>query len=72
MNLAIKEIKEYLKDNKITQKELASRLDYSEMYVSLVLNGKKQPSFRFAQAVAEEIGVEESGWRKNEDGSETL
>ena len=42
---------EFLKDRKMSQKELAIRCGVSEKHVSTVLNGKKDISLSFAKKI---------------------
>lgn len=41
----------------LRQRELAERVKVSENYLSLVENGKREPSLKFLQKVAEEFGI---------------
>ena len=50
-------IKELLKENKLTAKELAEKLNITENGLSLVINGKRQPRFELLEQIAEKLNV---------------
>lgn len=51
-------IKELLKENGITSKELASEFGITENGLSLVINGKRQPRFELLERIANKFNVE--------------
>lgn len=48
------ELRDYLKDNKITQREFASRLGVSHEYLSRIVNGHDAPSTILSKLIAHE------------------
>lgn len=55
-------IKELLEEKEMTQDELALRLEYSTEYVSEVINGKKDISAKFANALEYVFGIPTAFW----------
>lgn len=49
--------KSLMKKAKITQGELAREFGVTEGYISLVINGEKQPSLAMAKELADKLGV---------------
>lgn len=45
----LKQFQRFLKERKITCKEMAKRMGYSESYLNAVFNGKQTPSPRFTK-----------------------
>lgn len=50
------QIKQFLTDNRLSQRQLAEALGYSANYINLVANGKRQPTRAFRWAWAEAFG----------------
>ena len=54
------ELKEYMKENNITQRELASLLNTNETYLSKILNGKRGAGKKIIQRYNNLPGVKEN------------
>jgi predicted transcriptional regulator len=48
----MKELKKYLKKNKLTHKWLSEKIGYSKVYICLVLNKKNKPAKKFFVALS--------------------
>lgn len=60
-----KVIKEYLLENRVSQKKLAAQTGYTEKQISLILNGKANVSEKFAFALEQLLpGTKASFWLK--------
>lgn len=60
-------IKSYMKENKLTQVELAAKVGISQSYISGMINGDKD-TLRLAEAISENYGVS-LDWLINGDRS---
>lgn len=56
-------IAEVLQDQKISQKELAIRTDFTEKHISTVVNGKKPISSKLALKLENALGISASFWK---------
>ncbi len=52
-----KTIKKYREKLKLTQSELASRVDITPTYISTIEHGRKEPSFALVQAISKAFNV---------------
>lgn len=53
-------VRSLMKDKKITSRALAAEIGVSETYISYLLSGKKRPSLKMVEALAEFFGVPSS------------
>ena len=57
-----KKFKVFRKQKRLTQKELASRLQCSQAYISAIENGKRFPSLKLLKKVEENFGISIEWW----------
>ncbi len=50
-------LRQLLKEKKISSRELATAMDVSETYISYLLNGKKRPSLSLLENISKHLGV---------------
>ena len=51
-------LKKKMKEKKITSRALASQIGVTETYISYLITGKKRPSMRIVETLAEFFGVD--------------
>jgi len=50
-------LRQIMKERKITSRDLAAQIGVSETYISYLLTGKKKPSLKFVERLAPVLGV---------------
>lgn len=63
----IDRLHKYMRDNDLSQLEVADMLNSSSSYISLLLSGKRNPSGKFMQRLVDVSGLPSSYWINGTD-----